>query len=377
MSIIQDAARIIETSFFLRCGFFQRAPVEMQVQKAKRARRAARNFNQADSDYGNIEELLSDLDRLFGVLVKLRMPIDDIRQMMTFGIFIAPASTPDWSVQIDRAMVKPFGLPGFIATSLAFDRDEDHVRQFWSAQKVSHPVGVEMSRNGTIYEFSMYAGSDNDDKVGRAINRCGRPLSFFVEICPDGRVRQLKHKERQGFGPMNGSRSNRPEHGESPRRWIHAPIITPDGIRVDPRRAESVAAMVFNLAMQREMNVNVVARDPKSGMKLVFCVPMHAWKDFFRVRAAAPGDLRRRMFHFVTGHSRDLKSGQSVVRVHTRGQRQFVWNGYEMTIVLPGRHGCSAAEFNLEASLVDAVEPGMLTPDQTGPSIERMLGHAS
>lgn len=57
--------------------------------------------------------------------------------------------------------------------------------------------------------------------------------------------------------------------------------------------------------------------------------------------------VRKRIFHFVRPH---VRSDGVAVKAHFRGEREFNWAGYKITITVPGRDHFIVDEFNVGAS---------------------------
>ena len=84
---------------------------------------------------------------------------------------------------------------------------------------------------------------------------------------------------------------------------------------------------------------------------------------------------RKRIFHIVRAHTRDLGDGRlSEVKEHYRGERKFTWGGHKVVISLPKTQG--AVNIDVPAYLTDepdVVEPGMITTAELGKRIARMV----
>lgn len=63
--------------------------------------------------------------------------------------------------------------------------------------------------------------------------------------------------------------------------------------------------------------------------------------------------VKKRIFHVVRAHAR---VGSKGVRIHFRGLRQFVWNGYAIEISVPGRDHLDTREIDIAASIDDVDE---------------------
>ena len=99
-------------------------------------------------------------------------------------------------------------------------------------------------------------------------------------------------------------------------------------------------AGVLNFWMTREFCWNVYAR--KKDLRCSFVIPDNDAPRFFSRRdlRAKDGFSRRRpVYHAVKAHYRKKKSaGFSIVKTHYRGLRRFKWDGYNVSINIPGKH---------------------------------------
>ena len=98
---------------------------------------------------------------------------------------------------------------------------------------------------------------------------------------------------------------------------------------------------------------------------VTFTVPQHRWKDFFkdRVKVKNKNGNTTRIFHYVSAHTR--KDGANV-RTHTRGSKDFIYNGYDVRIVIPGRDALPQAMLGIAAmDAEEAEKKGIKTIDIT------------
>lgn len=94
--------------------------------------------------------------------------------------------------------------------------------------------------------------------------------------------------------------------------------------------------------------VQVKAR--KGGITATFNVDIIRTPYFFRDRGVTVGEegKKKPVFHIVKTHLRAIGPGRQVpVRTHFRGERSFAWNGYQISISVPGWHHLSLAELDL------------------------------
>lgn len=382
-----DVASVIRTRDFLRCGYVSVPKVVAHKTPKKRKKRGEVDWNALSAgDFATDNELLDALHYVFRVLSKMRLPHKEFPELRRMGIFLVPSGSiyermhdiPN--IRVDRADTKSFGLPSFLSYTTA--RSDDKCMDVVWARKLKDMRQIEPTKSGVLYEICFKWGSYERDKIGKYINKHAEAVNFFVEVMPDGKVRQLRHYQRVLPPPPNG-------HKDAlylSKGWRYQPVLNIDSVNLDEDDnpwvvnttvAARLAAATFNVAMLRETTINIVVRDENKN-KLVFGVPMHKWKDFFTGRIDGTVNGRRKpIFHFCRPHKRKTSSGETIVRMHTRGSRHFEWNGLDVKIVLPGLHGKAAAEWNLSAESLEDDEPigdGILIGSAMK-TVEKIIGH--
>ncbi len=135
------------------------------------------------------------------------------------------------------------------------------------------------------------------------------------------------------------------------RAWRYLALTDDFSLCQEEQRRHIVShfCAIYSFSMWREFDVNIVVT--KAGAKATFLVPHHRWKDFFKDRldVLASDGKRARIFHAVTAHTR---SNGSNVRTYYKGSRHFCWRGYEVSIVIPGKHGAPQASFGVSATVM-------------------------
>ena len=95
-----------------------------------------------------------------------------------------------------------------------------------------------------------------------------------------------------------------------------------------------------------------------------------------RITALAADGKRKRIFHCVKAHARDIGDDTNVkVKAHYRGERHFRWGGDKVSITVPGlHHGKKWTDFNVKAHLLEDEKQTSkyLTASQVG---DRLVQH--
>jgi hypothetical protein len=95
----------------------------------------------------------------------------------------------------------------------------------------------------------------------------------------------------------------------------------------------------------------IQVRASKNGVSTLINVNVEQTPEFFNDREDVIVDgIKKRIFHIVRPHERQLVDKTALVHLHFRGLRKFIWNGYEIEISVPGRdHLDVTQEWNLTA----------------------------
>ncbi len=324
-----------------------------------------------------IRSLLDDLDNTFKQIKKMRPRKHEMQRVIKkFGPFIVgDASSEDDSFPMLKLEgLKAYGLPSFLISYWPRDtrvrlrkgkKITHELESFICAMK-QHAISYVGRRPGCVYyEVAWVVMHDKQTKKDIGMTR-PYECNFYVEVeRKTGAVNAIKIPMTHQINiPVHRSRSN-PKGGSmyKAKRGRHALIAVqswerPDMINDEETHApEQIKAdleerfcIAYNLTMRREYGVNIIVK--KGGHCATFIVPQNRWKYFFRERldVMTTAGRKRPIFHAVIAHERHLKTGKIVdVKTHYRGSRNFVWNGYEILIVMQGKHGASQASFGISA----------------------------
>jgi hypothetical protein len=118
--------------------------------------------------------------------------------------------------------------------------------------------------------------------------------------------------------------------------WLSQIFDQPDDRTPEDRLtgALAIALLTYHDATDR-----IIIRVRKDGDVAAFGIELPRARTFFAdrsVTALARDGRRKRIFHSVSAHTRQLAGDRTVdVREHYRGLRTFDWKGYAVHIVLP------------------------------------------
>lgn len=172
-----------------------------------------------------------------------------------------------------------------------------------------------------------------------------------LEITQDGRVRPLKllRERHVRFG----------KDGIFQRRWDYPyPKTYIQSYKNELGKLSQQDFILWNVGLilgwyEAATYSIIQVRATKNGICTLINVNVEETPDFFEDREDVVIDgIKKRIFHIVRAHER---IGSKGVRIHFRGLRQFVWNGYEIEISVPGRDHFDVKEVDIAA--VDERDP--------------------
>ena len=186
---------------------------------------------------------------------------------------------------------------------------------------------------------------------GRSVSFVG---SFHVGVAEDGHIQLLR--ERYSYRQSLGSDGSLVQH-----KWGFPPFLTDIQLHSDKKRsteeiAQSMFAATYNTYKAASSDVRITVA--KGGLTGALSVDLLRMPYFFADREALPGEPKKKIFHIVRTHSRTMSGGkQHYVKSHFRGLRQFAWNGFAITITMPGKHHADLLTFHGGALDFDEMDP--------------------
>lgn len=172
-------------------------------------------------------------------------------------------------------------------------------------------------------------------------------LELPLEITKDGYVRPLRIiRDRYvvGRGGYSDVRRTVPQWDfPFSKGWIQAVKST-----LTPQQYV-LAEIGFALWSYESANASMIqVRASKDGVCTLVNVNVEQTPDFFNDRDDVIIEgIKKRIFHIVRPHERQVRNKTALVHLHFRGLRQFVWNGYQIEISVPGRDHVDVREFDL------------------------------
>ena len=184
-------------------------------------------------------------------------------------------------------------------------------------------------------------------------------LAYF-EIMPNGIPRIMRKKE------TNFQSIPTHKRGEKAVTVSHNKMNYPDYIQnmhhdnAADEEFGDYASLIFTLCVNDFCNITsedeLQVRCSKGKVVAMFNVCTKRTPYFFadRETTLAVDGKRKRIFHIVRAHTRDLGNSRiSEVKEHYRGERRFWWGGHRVTITVPKLHHLSINSFDVAAQEFD------------------------
>lgn len=205
--------------------------------------------------------------------------------------------------------------------------------------------GVQHTNGTTFHLVVVYMLANDKPFVG----------DFYVSVADDGTITPLKtlavarQSVRHRRRAYDGRRTSTVYH----LHWQIPELLRLMGEERPDTDPEKAAAIMFLWAYTAYLNSQGGARVriEKNGLVAAIGVDMLRVPAFFSDRDKVVEDGRtRRIFHIVRTHAREARDGTvRYVKSHFRGLRRFTWNGYRVSISIPGYHHAPIYGMNLGA----------------------------
>lgn len=216
--------------------------------------------------------------------------------------------------------------------------------------------GVQVT-NGDLYEITLFW---RDKKKHKGM-LCG---TYHLGIDAEGGTTLLREKMRSV------------ERDIPSISWRY-PFFIVDMAKEHKEPPAEYAAGLFRLIVGavEHAATGVQVRARKGNIAAIFNVDMLRTPYFFKDRdkTVTENGRTKRIFHITRAHRRITAGGAvSFVKSHFRGERRFAWNGYAVTITMPGLHHSIWQRFTARAYDDDGTIKG-LNAAQLGARIDRHM----
>ncbi len=298
-------------------------------------------------------DILNRLDEYFKIIVKMKKHDRDSYELYSrIGAVITSKNVGVWVSAINKID----GRVGFgaIFSTRCPETDDDMFQPcFIYFQKVTLPPATVQPTAGVVYEVvAIYLDPKPNRKMGGDLTH---PAPAYVSIQPDGSCKVLKQLQY----PVQRIRSKIPAKRRaiqnmgrtillSKAQWKYPSWIKDIGEKAEKELGRKISidekmthlfGWGYNIYCEASKDVRI--RCEKDGVVGAFMVDLLRMPYFFadRETTVAVDGKKKRIFHIVRTHKRSFKTGaHTYVKSHFRGQRRFEWNGYGITISMPGKH---------------------------------------
>ena len=232
----------------------------------------------------------------------------------------------------------------------------------------AHDTIQPIRETSDLYIFTLYYDEKDWARLFPAKTRDDRDMARFyskafaielpVEITEEGTMRPLKILWDRPLKIGQTPRSRQPLGYGDVRRSVRAwDYPYPKGftrgmkIAITSEQLILYEAGLALRAYEEASSSMIQVRATKGDVCTLINVDVEETPDFFLDREHVIIDgIKKRIFHIVRPHERLLGGNRSTnVHLHFRGLRQFVWNGYEVDISVPGRDHFPIDDFDCAA----------------------------
>lgn len=278
--------------------------------------------------------ILDSLDRYFHYLAKMKDKDPYAYDLMgRVGLYVVPESALfSFETPYMLSHIRPsFGGVLFHLAGDApdfSDGDKIHVK-FVYFLKIENKA-LELQCKSAFYKVTMFY-TDEAHPKGLAI-----PVAFHVAVSEMGQVMLLRDREFVSIKERRGHKRFEIPSMQYP--WIIRTLA-----RDHKQSPQQMAAGIFNYVANIQedaalANARVIVR--KGIDAALFNIDIKRTAYFFSDRDLVLNEngSKRRIFHIVRAHGRQIGNRTRNVRFHFRGMRKFDWNGYSINIAVPGLH---------------------------------------
>lgn len=227
--------------------------------------------------------------------------------------------------------------------------------------RVDRPGAVQQRPGATVYRLGLLHVSGHDS----------RNFHAYVGIYPSGEVEALPEVYTNIQIVRHRVKRRRPLKGGD-NSYVRQTITkVPDWIGETARThnwspQDWLEYVVRLVSWARLPEDHILVRASNLRETVAFAIAKTDGKRFFRFRESdlAADGKRKRILHYVEGHTRMTARGEQYVRPHYRGDRHFSWHGYDVKISGLGFHHGNVFEAPLGVVEGGSNDPMLLTPGE-------------
>jgi hypothetical protein len=226
------------------------------------------------------------------------------------------------------------------------DEDAVHPRMVYFRKYDNPPAEIQpIKDDGTVYVVGIFWDSEKNYKFSAS-------TEYAIHLSTEGKISLLKMKvDNSIFIPakIKGRRGN----GNTiihKTEWGYPQIL--EGM-FRKRSLKEGLTWIFSMAAHEyevhSLQEMIEIKATKNGVSAIFGVDIEKTPYFFKDRQANYIDgKKKRIFHIVRPHERQTDKGVKIIKTHFRGDKNFYWNGYKISIHVPEWEGSwRSTDFNL------------------------------
>ena len=323
--------------------------------------------------------ILDNLDRYFHYLRKMKNSDPTSYGLMgRTGLHI----TPDDGMLYNHDMPETFkqhrpAFGGILLHGSSVSPDTKkhiHIKFIYFSRRKPSPF--EAREGFTFYDVTLFYTDEN--KVNPVTTKYGLMANYRVMVTKDNEAILLKQR---GTDTIKEKREKKKrDRFTIPSMSLSYPSMLVDIATQNKTTPERVGVSCFLWAcsaVEEGALANTRIMVQKGDAAAEFNIPIKRTAYFFKDREPVLDNGKtKRIFHIVRPHIRETRLGAKFIRFHHRGLRKFEWNGYRVTITVPGLHHAPLIETDFETISVSRYAPlpdGYVTPEKAGEKIAARL----
>jgi len=302
----------------------------------------------ANTDYINIKDLLSDLDNVFEKLSLLKPSKSYTQDLLSkFGPYVISSSNDFNNDKVQHDCLegfKAYGLPTnlicFVKEQRLNEKTKNEISSanFYIASKYEQTQPFKRKLNKVIYQMTAIYYFN------------GKPVESIFDVEVDTNTGEVDAYPELMKKTINTKNKNNSSQTFTSHYWDYPNIsLNTKKLSKNERRERLIHTFIqtYNIVMRRENGINIYVKN--NNHRCTFTIPQFHWKLFFkdRIKVKTPKGYTKPIFHAVIAHKRITKKGESNVRTHYKGIREFFWEDYKINIVMPKKHGLAQASLDI------------------------------
>jgi hypothetical protein len=224
-----------------------------------------------------------------------------------------------------------------------------YFRRIDNAQSYLQPTNAK-----DIYKVILFYATRTDKHWQ---SKYGWPLVYHVGVTASAEVMLLKERVQHEHRLPKKWRNGGGSFIQNKMDWSRDVLIACKEHQMGAEKW-TVGCFTYALNYYENASMDLVVRARKGNTTASFSVDLLRTPYFFKDREFIPASdgKRKRIFHIVRVHERVTKTKRTYVKTHFRGMRRFNWNGYKISVGIPGKHLNDMLDFDVGSQEFDTEE---------------------